>query len=165
MANDLRRNASDAILKFTTDLDLWRQNLFILQSSKNPQVIHFTSTNLTNILTRYVNSISASDRCVEVQTQHDVYRTDLRKTLLGVMAELGPQFWDKYVNVLTVIDPLSVQVRNGLIGAFCRLQKLCWFDKDTSDMQSSQTLVEDVMPFLKHSLAHSIIGTFTRRTY
>eukprot|EP01127_Copromyxa_protea_P017596 TRINITY_DN5388_c0_g1_i1.p1 TRINITY_DN5388_c0_g1~~TRINITY_DN5388_c0_g1_i1.p1 ORF type:complete len:1092 (-),score=154.28 TRINITY_DN5388_c0_g1_i1:102-3377(-) len=131
--NNERRQAQEALQKFT-ELDFWKQNLFILQQSKNPHAILYTSMNLTNILTRFVNSISPGDRL------------ELRKTLLTVMAELGPQFWD------------NVPVRNALIGTFCRLQKLCWFDKDTSDIQASQTLVEDVMPFLKHSLAHSIIG-------
>jgi hypothetical protein len=85
-------------------------------------------------------------------------RLELRQTLLNVMAELGPQFWDKYVILLLHIYSASATVRNGLTGAFCRLQKLCWFDKDTGDIQASQTLVEDVMPFLKHSLGHSILG-------
>lgn len=72
------------------------------------------------------------------------HRESLRGSILRILAARAGEFWD------------NTLVRPALLECYCRLQKLCWFDKVTENPE--EQIIRDVRPFLEHSLAHSIMG-------
>jgi len=127
-----RQQARNVVTSLTNQEDSWKQNLVLLGQSKNQYALHFAASQLTNALTTYLNSFTPEDR------------EQLRRTLLSLLADLGPLIWGQNA------------VRPALLQCLCRLQKLCWFD-DLGDAPE-KVVLSSVMPFMQASLAHSIIG-------
>jgi len=124
-----RRQSFEAINKFT-QFELWAQNLFVLKESKNEGALTFAAGNLSSILTTYINSFSPDDR------------VSIRQTILNILASLSFEMWNS----------MALQAIND---CFCRLQKFCWFD---STIQGTNALVAEMLPFIRHSVPHSIVG-------
>jgi len=125
-----RATATRTIHHFS-QLEHWKTNLSIIQQSKQPHALHFAAINIRNIITEYSTSFKVEERL------------ELRKILLHLLAELGgiPIFWG---------NPI---VKSVLVECFCRLQKICWFESELTE-----DIIDEIIPFLSHSLTHSIIG-------
>lgn len=129
--NQERSNAQEAIDKFGTQ-EYWQHNLALLQHSQNVYTLHFASKNLTRIFTHYHNSFSAQSRL------------EMCNTLLHVIARVADVFW------------ATGQVRESIAEAFCRVQKLSWFE--LKNQGPVEGMLQQILPFLKHSMTHMIWG-------
>eukprot|EP01126_Amoeba_proteus_P053458 TRINITY_DN6514_c0_g1_i1.p1 TRINITY_DN6514_c0_g1~~TRINITY_DN6514_c0_g1_i1.p1 ORF type:complete len:791 (-),score=134.40 TRINITY_DN6514_c0_g1_i1:1277-3649(-) len=126
-----RNQALIAISPFNS-LEFWKVNAMALKKSVNPFTLQFVSSNLTTAFTQYHNSLSPEDR------------QEVLQILFNTMANLSQTFYN------------SPPVREALVGCFCRVQKLSWFE--FTNISASEAVVKPLMPFLTHSLPHSIFA-------